>query len=72
MRILITGCSGFIGFHLSLFLLKKNYKIYGIDTMNSYYDPSLKYNRLKVLKEYKNFYFNKFDISNRKKNKFFF
>jgi UDP-glucuronate 4-epimerase len=72
MRILITGCSGFIGFHLSLFLLKKNYKIYGIDTMNSYYDPSLKYNRLKVLKKYKNFYFNKFDISNRKKINFFF
>jgi UDP-glucuronate 4-epimerase len=72
MRILITGCSGFIGFHLSLFLLKKNYKIYGIDTMNSYYDPSLKYNRLKVLKKYKNFYFNKFDISDKKKLDIFF
>jgi UDP-glucuronate 4-epimerase len=72
MRILITGCSGFIGFHLSLFLLKKNYKIYGIDTMNSYYDPSLKYNRLKVLKKYKNFHFNKFDISDKKKLDIFF
>jgi UDP-glucuronate 4-epimerase len=72
MRILITGCSGFIGFHLSLFLLKKNYKIYGIDTMNSYYDPSLKYNRLKVLKKYKNFHFNKFDISHKKKLDIFF
>lgn len=72
MRILITGCSGFIGFHFSLFLLKKNYKIYGIDTMNSYYDPSLKYNRLKVLKKYKNFYFNKFDISDKKKLDIFF
>jgi UDP-glucuronate 4-epimerase len=72
MRILITGCSGFIGFHLSSFLLKKNYKIYGIDTMNSYYDPSLKYNRLKVLKKYKNFNFYKFDISDKKKLDFFF
>jgi len=72
MRILITGCSGFIGFHLSLFLLKKNYKIYGIDTMNSYYDPCLKYNRLKVLKKYKDFYFNKFDISDKKKLDIFF
>ena len=72
MRILITGCSGFIGFHLSLFLLKKNYKIYGIDTMNSYYNPSLKYNRLKVLKKYKNFNFNKFDISDKKKLNIFF
>jgi len=72
MRILITGCSGFIGFHLSLFLLKKNYEIYGIDTMNSYYDPSLKYNRLKLLKKYKNFYFDKFDISDKKKLDIFF
>jgi len=72
MRILITGCSGFIGFHLSLFLLKKNYKIYGIDTMNSYYDPCLKYNRLKVLEKYKNFYFYKFDISDKKKLDVFF
>jgi UDP-glucuronate 4-epimerase len=72
MRILITGCSGFIGFHLSLFLLKKNYKIYGIDTMNAYYDPLLKYNRLNILKKYKNFYFNKFDISEKKKLDIFF
>ncbi len=40
--------------------------------MNSYYDPSLKYNRLKVLKKYKNFYFNKFDISDKKKLDIFF
>lgn len=72
MRILITGCSGFIGFHLSLFLLKKKFKIYGIDTMNNYYDPSLKYNRLRALKKYKNFYFSKFDISDRKKIDNFF
>ena len=40
--------------------------------MNSYYDPSLKYNRLKVLKKYKNFNFNKFDISDKKKLDIFF
>ena len=38
MRILITGCAGFIGYHLSTKLLqdKKN-KVFGIDNMNHYY-----------------------------------
>ena len=41
--ILITGCAGFIGFHLSKYLLnEKNYKIIGIDNLNSYYDVGLK------------------------------
>ena len=72
MKILITGSCGFIGFHLSLFLLKKNFKIYGIDTINNYYDPILKQERLNILKKYDNFQFFKFDISNKKKiDKFF-
>ena len=39
MDILVTGCSGFIGFHLCNKLLsnKKN-KLIGIDDLNSYYD----------------------------------
>jgi UDP-glucuronate 4-epimerase len=72
MKILITGCCGFIGFHLSLFLLKKNFKIYGIDTINAYYDISLKKNRLQILKKFNNFNFSKFDISNVKKLNSFF
>jgi UDP-glucuronate 4-epimerase len=58
--ILITGCSGFIGYHLCNFLLKKNKKIIGIDNLNSYYDRKLKIQRLKNLKYYQNFkFFNK-------------
>ena len=68
MRILITGSAGFIGFHLSEFLLKKGLKVIGIDTLNNYYDISFKLRRLKILKKYKNFKFNKLDISNKKKN----
>ena len=43
MRILITGCAGFVGFHLSNALLKnkKNYLI-GIDNLNDYYSIKLK------------------------------
>ena len=52
MKILITGCAGFIGFHLCNSLLKnKKNKIFGIDNLNNYYDVELKLNRLKsVLK----------------------
>ena len=39
MNVLITGCAGFIGFHLANYLLKKNkYNIYGIDNINKYID----------------------------------
>ena len=49
MYILLTCCGGFIGFHLTLKLLKENkkIKIIGIDNLNSYYDPNLKQSRLK-------------------------
>jgi UDP-glucuronate 4-epimerase len=59
---LITGCSGFVGFHLCNFLLKKNKKIIGIDNLNSYYDRKLKNYRLKKLKLYKNFKFLNIDL----------
>ncbi len=68
MKILITGSAGFIGFHLSKFLLKKNYEIIGIDTLNNYYDNKLKKKRLSILNKNKNFKFYKIDISNKKKN----
>lgn len=72
MNILITGSCGFIGFHLSHTLLKKKFKVYGIDTLNNYYDIKLKKNRLNVLKKYKNFKFFKIDITNKEKLEKFF
>ena len=42
MRILVTGSSGFIGFHTSLLLLKNKHKVVGIDNLNDYYDLNLK------------------------------
>lgn len=68
-KILITGSAGFIGFHLTKKLLKKNYQIVGIDNLNSYYDIKLKKNRnkelLKSAKIKKNFFFFKIDICDR-------
>lgn len=72
MKILITGCNGFIGYHLSLFLLKKKNQVFGIDTINNYYNPSLKKKRLKILKNFSNFNFEKIDITKKKKLKKFF
>tara|TARA_Y100000589_G_scaffold252777_1_gene241411 strand:+ start:2332 stop:3348 length:1017 start_codon:yes stop_codon:yes gene_type:complete len=51
MKILVTGASGFIGFHLCKKLLQNNYEVIGIDNFNSYYDPSLKEDRFKELKK---------------------
>ncbi len=59
---LITGSAGFIGFHLSKFLLSKNLKVYGVDNINDYYDQKLKLNRLRELSKFKNFTFYKEDI----------
>ena len=61
--ILITGVAGFIGFHLSKKLLKKNLKIIGIDNLNNYYDVKLKESRIQELIKYKdNFIFKKIDL----------
>ena len=55
--ILVTGCAGFIGMHISLKLLNNNFTVLGIDNINSYYDTSIKKDRIKILKKYKNFKF---------------
>lgn len=42
MQVLITGSAGFIGYHLSKALARQGIATYGIDSINSYYDVSLK------------------------------
>lgn len=46
MKILVTGTAGFIGFHLAEKLLERGDEVMGIDSINDYYDPKLKYARL--------------------------
>jgi len=63
-RVLLTGAAGFIGFKTALELLKRGYRVIGVDNMNNYYDPKLKEHRLNLLKENENFKFYKVDIEN--------
>ena len=67
MKILLTGCNGFIGFSLARTLLKnkKNY-IVGIDNQSNYYSKKLKQDRLIILKKFKNFTYIKKDLSKPK------
>ena len=62
-KILVTGCAGFIGMHLSKKLLEDGYDILGLDSLNNYYDPKLKKDRLEILEDFRNFSFEKVDIS---------
>jgi len=66
MKILVTGCAGFIGSHVCEALLKKKgVFVIGIDNFDPYYDTSIKYTNVTMLKEkYPNFQFFKQDIRN--------
>jgi len=76
MKILVTGSVGFIGYHLTQFLLNKNHIVVGLDNINRYYDVNLKKSRLSNIKN-KNFIFHKIDLQDKqsiedlfKKNEF--
>jgi UDP-glucuronate 4-epimerase len=72
MKIFVTGVAGFIGFNLSLRLLKDGYDVCGIDNLNDYYDVSLKKKRLAIIQENTGFEFIEGDIADREKIKTLF
>ncbi|MDR0664866.1 MAG: NAD-dependent epimerase [Helicobacteraceae bacterium] len=80
MKILVTGTAGFIGFHAALRLLDRGDTVIGLDNINDYYDPRLKYGRLAVSgieqsaieygrlaqsKKYENYRFIKLDLTDK-------
>lgn len=65
MKILVTGCAGFIGMYVAQRLLKDGHEVVGIDNLNDYYDPALKEHRLVHLHPYENFKFQQLDLADR-------
>jgi len=65
MKVLITGCAGFIGMHVAELLLKRGDQVVGVDTLNDYYDPRLKLARLDRLRPHAGFRFVQADIADR-------
>ncbi|HSI53066.1 MAG TPA: NAD-dependent epimerase [Ramlibacter sp.] len=65
MKVLVTGCAGFIGMHTALALLERGDEVVGIDNLNDYYDVSLKQARLAQLEAHKGFRFEQLDIADR-------
>ena len=61
-NILVTGCAGFIGMHITKKLLENNQRVLGVDNLNNYYDVNLKKIRINFLKKNKNFIFYKKDL----------
>lgn len=71
MKILITGSSGFIGFHLAKKLLNDGHLVTGLDNLNDYYSQDLKQDRLEILKDIKGFFtFHNLDLNSIQKLKF--
>jgi len=79
-KILVTGSAGFIGMHLVINLINQGHCVFGLDSINSYYDINLKYDRLfncgiskssildkKLIQSsiYENYFFIKLDLVNK-------
>ena len=65
MKILVTGCAGFIGMHTSDRLLRAGHDVVGVDNVNDYYDVKLKENRLLELSHFPAFVFERFDLADK-------
>jgi len=65
MSVLVTGVAGFIGSYLARALLDRGEQVIGIDNFSEYYDPVLKFARLKPLRAERGFTFLEADIADR-------
>src|SRR3546814_8450621 len=65
MKIHVTGCAGFIGFHTAQRLLARGDEVVGLDIVNDYYDVRLKHARLAQFEGKPGFRFVKLDLADR-------
>lgn len=62
MRVVVTGCAGFIGSHLAEAALQAGDTVLGIDALTDYYGVALKQANLAVLREHDGFRFVEADL----------
>lgn len=65
-KILVTGCAGFIGSHLTELLLSMNFRVLGIDNFDPFYDINIKKKNLTGFKNHPNFSFFEIDLADKK------
>jgi len=65
MKVIVTGCAGFIGMHVAQVLLQRGDEVFGVDNLNDYYDVNLKLARLENLNIFSKFHFSKLDLFDR-------
>ncbi|ANE52967.1 SDR family NAD(P)-dependent oxidoreductase [Flavisolibacter tropicus] len=65
MKIIVTGCAGFIGSHLCERLVKEHHKVVGIDNFDNFYQRSIKEENLRQLQSNSLFQFYEADIRNK-------
>lgn len=63
MRVLVTGCAGFIGMHCALRLTARGDEVLGVDNLSAYYDVTLKEARLHRLEAGRGFSFERVDLA---------
>lgn len=65
MIVLVTGCAGFIGYHVAESLISRGEIVVGLDSLNDYYDVRLKQARLVRLRRHPGFSFHHLDVSDK-------
>lgn len=65
MKVLVTGCAGFIGSKVAELLLKDGHAVVGVDDLTDAYDVRLKEWRLGTLKGREGFSFSRHDVADR-------
>ncbi len=63
MKYIITGSAGFIGYHLSKYLLEMGHEVVGVDSLNDYYAVKLKLDRNSKLQGHATYEFYQTDIA---------
>ena len=65
MKVLVTGSAGFIGSHVAQVLLARGDTVIGFDSLNDYYDVTLKQARLARFIDHPNYIHVQADLANR-------